>query len=275
MSLQTALELAGMSTNEAGATGSWPLPKVVTVDNGAIGWAGWSGRKVADAGLLGRFLAHAGASEQQVVEFARREGVLLPPAARRGQTGVQLVADGGVEPVALWRCLVADVRRLLEVSAQLHQGRATAPDAWAGFATFAARRSAAGVTVNVGRVGRPGRQAGLRDVWGQPDLPASMSERQAVGWILSTWLRASSTQLAVRWTGDLPELAVTSPGLLSALVVQTSQMVSLSTQVAFCRGCGAPFARRHGNRRYCDGCRDLNEPQRRATAEYRRRQRSV
>lgn len=264
-----------MATADTGATGSWPLPNALSLRGASLRWDGWSGRKVADAGLLGRFLALDGSPDVQVVEFARRDGVLLPPSDRRAQTGVQVLADEGVEPVVLWRCLVADVVRLLEVSAELHRGRATASDGWAGFTTFTARRSGDGVSVNLGRVGRRGRQEGIGDVWGQPALSASMSERQAVGWILSTWLRASSTQLAVRWTGDLPELAVTSPGLLSALVVQTSQMVSLSTQVAFCRGCGAPFARRHGNRRYCDGCRDLNEPQRRATAEYRRRQRSV
>lgn len=273
MTLQTALDLAGMGTDGTGVAGSWPVPRRADVDSGTLRWAGSAGRATADGTILGSFLALADGSDDQIATFARRYGPLLPPSDRLQTTGVQ-VLDSGSELVAAWRCIAGDVRRLLEVAAQLHRGQSTAPRAWADFETFAARRSGGDVTVNLGRVGRAGRAAGITDVWGQPSLPATMSERQAVGWILSTWLRATSTAVTVAWTDGPPAVAVSAPGLLSAIVVQTAQMVSLSSEMAFCRGCGVPFARRHGNRRYCDRCVDLKEPQRRATAEFRRRQRN-
>ncbi len=243
---------------------AWRVPGVIELDGDGLRWAdGQPTTTVAKPRMLQRFLGLASAPPNQVLQFAREFGTLHRPVVERhGQ--FQIHATEGAEPLDWWRSLSASAGAVLDIAAAVRNPRAR-PDLtmWDRVRGVEVSASSTAPWLNVRF--EPYGPLGLAVPF------ALMDWEQTLSTFVASWLGRVNVGFA--WSGKRAAGLILNPGgLVGALGLQLAQSLAGTDGLALtCRGCARSYAPRHGNQRYCDECRALREPQRRATKAYRSR----
>lgn len=255
-------DLAGL-THEGGhdrplASAGWAVPAVQLRGDSLA----WSYRNATEGEvkprMLDRFLRLADAPPERIARYATDFGILT--------ASVPLGAMEGREPLEWWRTLATEATAVLDISAAARNRRAAITESdWARFRTLTVAPSAIdGRWWNYGaeRYGPLGLESG-----------GVLDTEQLLSLYVTGWL--SNVSVGLAWSNAREsELYLAARGLLGALGLQLAQSLARTAGLALtCRGCAKSFSPTRGNQRYCQPCRDLKEPQQRATKAYRRRSR--
>jgi len=290
----------------------WPVPGRVECDGDRLvydtrdGFERWVD---SGPGLLENFLALGDASDDDIVRFAQRWGVLhlceheLPASHNPGVFPVWTVDDspgwpsrcqwlgeagsGHIRPIgvywesiATWRKFARQGMAVVRVIAGVESGSLITPEDRALVSPRSAHFHRAGPYF--------GGQSLPAGIEGNPAGIATASTRTLVadaGIIAEGWVRLGGVRLNCEVTnriyddghGDF-ELAASLGGrsLFAALAVQLLTVVTRSDGFAICSACGSLYGRqikpKRGQRNYCPPCQVAKKPQRDAEAQRRRRQ---
>jgi hypothetical protein len=257
--------------------GRWQVPIDVTLVDGCLLWS-WPTHDVSpDSTLLPRFAALANATDDQVLAFAQRWGVLeicghgRPSSHSEADRQPDLCFPRPVdeqlttfsEPVDAWRALAREVRGIVKVAAALHAGRRATVADWADIA---------GATIAA-------QVEHLVETGGDADRgPARLGQevnfdRRVLTGVVEMWLREGAVRPHVQWGKRTPGVELAGWGLFGALAVQLLQVVSRIDGLITCSGCGKaylPKRRPNPNRdHYCPDC-GVKAAWRKASRRYRR-----
>jgi len=215
--------------------------------------------------MLEAFLRLADASDQQIQAYALRWGILgickhgLPfgwaphTAAQKFYWCLPIRwkgwhpphGPGGWEPLRSWRAFSRQANAIVNLSASVHQDRRGRPED-----VLAARESMPKVVRSLSR-----------SLFSAPAETVD-EQRQLVAAFIREWLWFGSVRLHFQWNRRGVQVGfggiVLAYGLFGALAVQLVLIVSRSDGVAFCHGCGQPYAPRRRpkarQRNYCSSC---------------------
>lgn len=256
---------------------TWYLPETVQLVEDGILWNGQGGSVRPRADMLEAFLRLADATDDRVLAYARRWGVLgickhelpfgLPLHTdefcmpQRWQGWDPPRGPGGWEPIKSWRDFSRQAGALLRLAAQLHRDRK-------------------GQAEDVSTVLSTMPQS-LKDtypvVFGQPRETIEQ-QRGFVAAFIREWLWLGSVRLDFRWYGHGARIEFGGfglhYGLFGALAVQLILAISRSDGVVFCSGCGEAYLpQRRPKARQRNYCADCGRPiaLRDAARAYRRR----
>jgi len=213
------------------------------------------------AGLLDEFGALAEASDDAILRFAQRWGLLslceheLPDTHNPGRYGCR---PSERESLAVWRHFSRAAGAIVSIAAALHQGEDPRPQDWAAVYE------------------RSGQDAPWWDSGADFDAhPLSL--------VVNEWLVLGDVRPALRWrAGSDPEIFL-QPGsgtsLFGAIARELAFVVSRVDGLAVCSGCGAGFVPKRrpaaGRRSWCPACKGAGKDRLKAKQEYRRRKRSA
>lgn len=219
--------------------------------------------------LLIDFVTLAERSDQQIAAFARKWGLLhpcahnmprthppLPGEARRGRfcDTVDPDAVAGAEPLAVWRLWSSMGQAVIRIASRQSIGTTDGVETngdLSDWQMLLPNDQIRGVT------------SGTLD-----------AAKGRLATVVEMWLRIGAVQPRVDPLKP-PHLVVSGVDLFGAIALQLAMVVTSTTGLAFCAGCGnafvpnrRPAARR---RRYCETCREVGIPLRDASAAYRGR----
>lgn len=260
----TALDLAGFATNQRLVADEWLVPHAVEAETDHLVWDSESLKRArASRTQLQQFRRLADAPPAQIARFASRFGTL-----GRGRAALR-TRSSGREPIYLWRVLSREADQILQIAAQLRDGRrALDPSVWSAFETMHVRPMSERLLDATFRRNQVLLWP-LKDSWFEPE--------QLVAFYVGAWLRPVATGFA--WSGARgPRLLSEPSSLVGALGLHLAGAITGGSGVAiYCRNpdCHAVFAPSHGNQRYCDRCKEVKEPARRATRAMRARRRAA
>jgi len=271
----------------------WPAPARIDLDPEQQ-WLDWRGgarptlvraRRDLSEKLLERFVRLADAPTEEIVEFARRWGLLgshdlgnYPDLLDRAEdvrddvvahlAGLTQWRGKGREPVAAWRCWSQHAGALLRVSDALRQGQVGRPH---DITVLCHPSPTADTWPDV---------AGLQPRWfRQPDYapPASTlrNHRELVEVFTERWVHAGHVRPTLRWTANARTVELAGRGLMGALAVNLLAAVHGTISLAVCSGCSGLYlptrTPRETQRHFCERCRDDGEPLRHAKRDSRAR----
>lgn len=271
--LEVPLTTADGDLSRKVLTAQWIVPARVDLEDGALRWelhgepgeiAGYPFYEAVPSStpidVLDRFCALAEGSDEQIVGFARRWGLLSLPTDAEG-----FYLRRGVEDLAAWRTLASDVLTALEVTKLLRDGQRPAEEHWAAFQSFTARRwstdhDSLEMTAHPTR-GLDWRPLGLH-LLGEP--------KAVIGAFVQAWLRGVT--YAFVWDESTePELRRAPNGVVGIIGLQLASVIANVDGLATCKGCTRYFVPKHGNARWCAACKDEKRDLRAADARRRAR----
>ena len=262
--------VAGMTRGDSGSldrplpdAGVWHIPAEAVAFGGLLQWRrlGLRSQPTANGSepnMLEAFIRLANAQDDSVARFALRWGVL-----RDGEWLLE-----GSEPLAEWRAVAEHFAAVMDVAARLRIGDAVDPERWARLG----RTGLVDVELLAGPDGEP--EVRLRhQLWPLSPFARQCSPPEAVGYIVSGWLRRSAVGLGLSWT-DRPQVVLVPRSLLGGLALQLAFAVSGADGLALCSSCGRPFTPKRrpaaGRRAYCPTC-GVRAARRDAQRDYRRK----
>jgi hypothetical protein len=259
------------------AAGWWLVPTHIRLDGQSLAWQVFHEGKrprIVESGpmILEHFLGLSDASEEDIVRYARRWGLLMickhgllarecdrSGLFRKRFTAVPSENSGCYpqgwpnncrEPIDAWRAYSRLMRDVLNVAARLHENKVTRPEEWPDALRGNLPPRVKEVSVDVGR--------------------------SAMSAIINEWIRAARVRPSLRWEDPRPRVTLAEGGLFGSLVLQLMLAISRIDGLAVCSACGRgyspwrmPSAR---TRHYCETCRQQKVPQREASRAYRIRQ---
>jgi len=220
----------------------------------------------AQRGMLDSFIRLRAGSDEQILKFARRWGVLelcthVLPACHSPDCQPMSCGDHRYcEPPGAWRRHAAMMYTILTAASQVLQGKVRSPIDW---------ECVTGLFPHF-RDARLFKRSGIR------------AERQRVEAVLNILSEAAGVRPIVRFENAIPRVELIGGfrlgcGLYGALVAQLMLACVASDGVDFCSNCGMPYpANRRPNptrRKYCQKCREERVPARDAARDYRSRSR--
>lgn len=213
--------------------------------------------------LLIEFVDLADKNDDAIAAFARKWGLLHPCAHNVPRTHPPLVGEfrtgpfcdtvdggavAGLEPLAVWRVWASMGRAVVRVASQHRLGSNGDAADWSFLVPEDQVHTVVGGSLDVAKA--------------------------RLATVVEIWLRIGAVQPKV----DLlrpPHLFVSGVDLFGAIALQLAMVVTSSTGVSFCSGCGSAYSPTHQpaarRRHYCDGCRDDGVPVRDASSAYRGR----
>ena len=263
----------------------WNAPEVVNVADGGIEWKGRGKRVRPGAQMLEAFLGLALASDQQIQAYALRWGVLgickhgLPfgwafhTTAQKVEVCLPIrwkgwdppSGPGGWEPLSSWRTFSRQANAIANLASSVHQGRRGRPED-----VLAARES------------MPKAVRSLSPHLFADPAKTVDEQRELVAAVIQDWLWFGSVMLHFEWSRRGVEVGFGGMGfvfgLFGALAVQLVLIVSGPGGLAFCHGCGQPYApQRRPKARQRNYCRSCGRPAavRDAVKAYRGRRATV
>jgi hypothetical protein len=259
----------------------WAVPGKLSVAGDLLVWSG--PRRVGEwptpdmlRGMLSNFLNLDEGSDQQVLEFARRWGVLglckhglsagHVHAAAIGPAGAEppLVrfqyhhcaavrrSNQYVEPLAVWRSYAAQFNAALRIAAAIRRGQLGDLADWHTLQEWCG---------GVMRFNTP------------------EDAKHLLAAVVNRWLEMTDVRPRFYWIADRTLFTLTNKmgsALFPALVVQLMVEISQSKGLTRCSGCGDVFALKLGQSarrsRFCPNCQKQNMPARLAARRYRERE---
>jgi hypothetical protein len=256
----------------------WWVPAPVDQKGNRLVWGLRDGRcTVATGELLGDFVGLTDAPDKRILGFARRWGVLgicrhglpashnpppvplpipMPFAELPWCYPVGYWKGAPSEPLDAWRTYSKKFGAILNIAAQIQEGRGGKPGDWD--------------TLHSPALGVPLRPSAGKTV---------AVDRRMLGAVLNQMLRQARVGVTLSWNDGKPVLEYTGAGLMAALALQVTLAIARTDGLAVCTACGCPYVPtrrpRRGGRRYCPPCTRRGAPQRDAAADYRRRRDKV
>lgn len=226
--------------------------------------------------LLSDFMRLADASDEQILDFAAEQGLLLIcdhtipsmhnppdfPDSSMVQGGNGCVPMGwaavddrfvGREPLSFWRWLTAEAKGIVGVADRLRAKKKGSAEHW-----------------------KPIDLSGDLTLDREDDaFPWKMTlsdQRGALSRVLLDWQRWGDVRPSLEWQGGQPKVTIGSDGLFGALAVQLVLRVAGTERMTTCSECDQPYnpprPPRKGERNFCDVCRADGAPQRHAQRDY-------
>lgn len=271
----TGIELAD-GVDRPLAADEFSVPIDLRLENETLVWSWLKGAHQVHSGpgLLDQFVQLSDVSDERILAYARRWGLLIlceqhhlpighnqplrfaaPMSAAGASCNLQRRASdySYLEATEDWRHFARQARALISIAARLHGRQLGAAADWAL------------VYERTGREGPPGQ--GILE-----------AERFALTLVVNEWLVLGSVRPQFHWDSGrttMPAITLGGGGLFGALAVQLMLAVSMTDGLALCSACGAPFVPtrrpRPDERHYCPTCREAGRPQRDAARDHRRR----
>jgi hypothetical protein len=167
------------------------------------------------------------------------------------------------EPIAVWHRFARNVKALLNIAAQLNQGKMARWEDWQTFYEVDEAYE-------------------LDDPKEQPFMKNVQEARKTLASEVDEWITVGQVRPRIEWDNKTRKWrfsldAVSSgPNLFGLLALNLSLAIA-GTELAVCCGCQksySPVRRPNSERRnYCDECRSRKVPERDAAREYRKRTR--
>lgn len=213
-------------------------------------------------GTFQKFVELADAPTHEILKYARRWGVLEIcehglPACHDGCVPLDL-GKKFYDPVGVWRRFAALFRAMLNIAAQLHQGKPGRPEDW---------QIVAGPPLSLATAPLFQRRGLAVD---RDKLVVALNVLLSIGRVrpVVTWREG---KWAIEFTGGLRIMS----SLFGALVYQLMLAVTQTEGCAMCSNCAQSyFPERRPNpyrRNYCPSCRDRGVPSRDAARDRRAR----
>jgi hypothetical protein len=258
----------------------WYRPDRIWAENGWLRWSTTGDPPFhhtrVEPTLLSRFAKLAGRSDDAIVGFASRWGVLgicghVNPKDRdrlwegdwEQQVRLAHLHDCG-EPIALWHRISRHAQAILNISAALRRGRLGATDDWQA----------------LGESFFPnGRWWHTTSIEGEAEEPRGLPRDQDLqgshlGAALNTWLRATGVRPRVVWSPGQSRVYHNEPGLLAAVGTQLLAASTAARGMAVCCECGDYYEPERKPRadqaNYCRPCRKAGAANRNNARKYRR-----
>lgn len=281
--------------------GAWLVPDKVELRDQDLVYSGASrepvepDRKAIREGVLGGFIRLTNATNKEVLEYARRWGVLglcrdhgLPATHQMKTASADMItadpliylfnceqrnADGWIyEPLDRWKYFSEQVRTLITLALALHKGKLGEKEHWD--------------IVLGGPWGKPGYVRTMSSNTGEilHFEPSLVESKIRLSFVVNRWLAMTAVRPFFFWAEEYPDLELSPPfnlpkghNLLSVLAVQAMLLINRSTDYSICAGCDKPFFLRRGqssNRRsFCREC-GLKAARREAVRRYYREERT-
>jgi hypothetical protein len=282
---------------------TWRVPSTIRVEvvgRGRVPMLRWSGEPPsgevhAGAGLLEDFLKLDRARDDAILRYARRWGPLwlcghVLPFAHDDSCWVVHdieLRDGDrsqpvvwwQEPIAAWRTVSRELRAVVRIARQLHNGQLASRADWESMhhlphvmrQLLYARLAEEGVDekdlepeevdeeygplLSDERISRDDvdsdddrlelvtpRQQRLIDRLMMSRLDESVQfQRNVLGAVLDYWLTVASVRPSLDWSGAKPDIQLAGQGLFAALAVQLLFESARTDGLAVCTSCGTPF----------------------------------
>lgn len=237
-----------MSQETPIATGSWPLPRSVVVEDGQLHWKGWHRERRAELApeLLDDFLTLEDSSDDEIGAFANRWGLLNMDAT--------WVLEEGAQDTDLWRDTSRFFGAVLAIASDEHANSDTDFEKWAVLDEFDFVK-VAGDTWDTFRVEVLDDSSALKS-WAIVDEPHSALAR-----IISRCLERTSVGIHLDWVGQRPQLGVTTHTLDAGLAFQLALTTARADQLlSVCSSCSMFFVPKRkpaaGRASYCQACGD-------------------
>ncbi len=264
---EIAWQLAGLPEVSTGLLGrthdheTWKTPVAVELDEGNLNWSRRGETKSVEPprDLLDRFVRLASASDDTVLRFAEKYGVVALCAKHRDPLSNRrhVVADwaspkcamlGGANPyvpIAWYRGFARWARSILNLAERIHDGNPGGSADWEfvypGYSDIR----------NKG-FGRSFKPVGLseRDV--------VQADREVLAQMLDWWLSEVDARLHFQWDWNdpRPRVSLNAGSLPGAIVVSLVFAVGRSGGLAICTSCGIVYSPERqpakGRRNYCD-----------------------
>lgn len=272
----------------------WPAPARIDLENEWLVWTGGARPELIRARadmwneLLERFVWLGEASDEDILKFARRWGLLgahhlgnYPELLDRAEepldhelASLATQTQGrlrGREPVAAWRCWSHHAGAVLRVSDALRAGRIGGQN---DIAVLCHPSPTAEMWTDV---------AGLQPLWLQhpdrtPPDPTLRNHRELIELFVERWIRAGHVRPLLRWTARERAIELAGRGLMGAVAVSLLATVQGATNLAVCSGCSNLYVPertpRETQRHFCGRCRADGEPLRQAKRDSRARTRA-
>jgi uncharacterized Zn finger protein (UPF0148 family) len=235
--------------------------------------------------LLDGFVQLAEAPASAILQYARKWGLLRLDKQGRPCTNVHPIreaADGKTlprsEPLAAWRCYCRRARAVLNIAAQLQQGKCGNASDWAVLDALADR-------IGPGALAETDRR-GLLGLYARVGCPqetkASLENRRRfLAWELMLWLDLTRPSLTLKPSQHSWQMEISYNGcLLAAIALQLALTVAGARTLFTCSGCGMAYVRaraaKSGQANFCPQCgprealRQADHRRRRKAAEARR-----
>jgi uncharacterized Zn finger protein (UPF0148 family) len=235
--------------------------------------------------LLDGFVQLAEAPAASILRYARKWGLLyLDPQGRPCTKLHQIVpgADGKplprTEPLEAWRYYSRRARAVLNLAAQLQQGKRGDATDWAALDAVGARIG----PVALAEITRRGLLGLYAEVGCPQESKASIeTRRRFLTWELMLWLDVTRPTLTLKPTPQSWQMEITYNGcLLAAVALQLALTLAGARTLATCSGCGMAYMRaraaKSGQANFCPQCgsqealRQADQRRRRKAAEARR-----
>jgi hypothetical protein len=183
----------------------------------------------------------------------------LGPSSEQNRQTEQSCFPQPSEPIESWRALARVFRSILNIAAEVHDGRAGNIEDWS--ILYPRNRLTAERNAN--------------------EALAGMCKFHLAR-VISRLLRKANLRPELRWdeTGQKPRIgfAVSVRGeLFGILTLELALAVCGQDDFVRCQACGIPYTPqrlpKHGQRNYCETCRSTGAPARHASRVYRQRRR--
>jgi hypothetical protein len=300
--LEVATQLAGIPPYANVAATSWRVPIGVHLDGDRLVWPEhrWVERagEDCDERFLLRFANLADAKDEEILQFARKWGVLelcahglpathqplrlpmtrwKPPAPCEGQRRVHGGVELCAEPLDSWRYFAGQASALLLLLSDLRRGDGQAPDLGPvlfdlvpprlrpqGSPSSARGREVTGSLPRYGRIG---------------PITVRLPPAGFAALCVRRWLQLGDVQVVYSWRQEGPSLEYGSHTLFGALALQLAATTTTG-DIYMCSGHGGLYKRTgrrppRGGRNYCPDCRaartkDRDHMRRRRAREMKR-----